>query len=569
MKVPNFQAQVQLQELPTVRQMINTADYHFPGATQTGFAAMADEAMQQLNQVVQHTAAEHLQQANAVRIQDARNQTQQFINARLYGQQGALNQQGADAFQAQANGQPLTENTLADLQQHMSSVTDSLGNDEQKQAYQQWAGSAKQQVAELLAQHEGQQFRVYQRGVGQATIASQQQTMALNYNNPDLLQSSVAAIQQASVDLAHLEAYPDQYGVVQGQKQAAVGLSAAIQQALLHQDDATAAKLLQQFAPIMDSDSLLANTTLLRKAQNNKLALAIAGQVNSVDQADGVSKPSLLAVQSAALAHLPADAEPELKAQVLQAVSRQYHANVQAQHQQQTQAKANALQALLQNGGQYSALSGQLQAAIAPKDLPQVMAFASRLATNQPVKTDSALYYRLQNTPAKLKTTDLLALRDQLSDTDFKLLLDQQQQLQVGQVTDYQRGQEVLKQMLAESGINQHPVDNQAEKLLGRISAAFAEKLALAKQTSDKPLSQEMIQQIAARLFTRVGIEHDLFTPADKPAVLVDRQRDKVKVPAADRQQIIQALQTLHPGQPVNEESVFYSYLRHKGLLRY
>ena len=569
MKVPNFQAQVQLQELPTVRQMINTADYHFPGATQTGFAAMADEAMQQLNQVVQHTAAEHLQQANAVRIQDARNQTQQFINARLYGQQGALNQQGADAFQAQANGQPLTENTLADLQQHMSSVTDSLGNDEQKQAYQQWAGSAKQQVAELLAQHEGQQFRVYQRGVGQATIASQQQTMALNYNNPDLLQSSVAAIQQASVDLAHLEAYPDQYGVVQGQKQAAVGLSAAIQQALLHQDDATAAKLLQQFAPIMDSDSLLDNTTLLRKAQNNKLALAIAGQVNSVDQADGVSKPSLLAVQSAALAHLPADAEPELKAQVLQAVSRQYHANVQAQHQQQTQAKANALQALLQNGGQYSALSGQLQAAIAPKDLPQVMAFASRLATNQPVKTDSALYYRLQNTPAKLKTTDLLALRDQLSDTDFKLLLDQQQQLQVGQVTDYQRGQEVLKQMLAESGINQHPVDNQAEKLLGRISAAFAEKLALAKQTSDKPLSQEMIQQIAARLFTRVGIEHDLFTPADKPAVLVDRQRDKVKVPAADRQQIIQALQTLHPGQPVNEESVFYSYLRHKGLLRY
>ena len=569
MKVPNFQAQVQLQELPTVRQMINTADYHFPGATQTGFAAMADEAMQQLNQVVQHTAAEHLQQANAVRIQDARNQTQQFINARLYGQQGALNQQGADAFQAQANGQPLTENTLADLQQHMSSVTDSLGNDEQKQAYQQWAGSAKQQVAELLAQHEGQQFRVYQRGVGQATIASQQQTMALNYNNPDLLQSSVAAIQQASVDLAHLEAYPDQYGVVQGQKQAAVGLSAAIQQALLHQDDATAAKLLQQFAPIMDSDSLLANTTLLRKAQNNKLALAIAGQVNSVDQADGVSKPSLLAVQSAALAHLPADAEPELKAQVLQAVSRQYHANVQAQHQQQTQAKANALQALLQNGGQYSALSGQLQAAIAPKDLPQVMAFASRLATNQPVKTDSALYYRLQNTPAKLKTTDLLALRDQLSDTDFKLLLDQQQQLQVGQVTDYQRGQEVLKQMLAESGINQHPVDNQAEKLLGRISAAFAEKLALAKQTSDKPLSQEMIQQIAARLFTRVGIEHDLFTPADKPAVLVDRQRDKVKVPAADRQQIIQALQTLHPCQPENEESVFYSYLRHKGLLRY
>ena len=99
MKVPDYQRQTGLTDLPAVRQDINARDYHFLGATQAAFAENADSLMQQVNQGMAQFHAQQVQAADNSRVQDARNYTQKTINALLYGENGVLFKQGAEAFQ--------------------------------------------------------------------------------------------------------------------------------------------------------------------------------------------------------------------------------------------------------------------------------------------------------------------------------------------------------------------------------------------------------------------------------------------------------------------------------------
>ncbi|WP_347989922.1 hypothetical protein [Methylomonas sp. AM2-LC] len=659
MRVPEYKRQLEVNELPAVRQTINTADYHFVGATQTALAEQAAEAGQQGVQWLAHIQAKQLQEANATRVQDAQNQTQHTINNLLYGNDGVLLKQGAEAFQPLQNNKPAASNALTALDAHITAQTANLGNDEQRQMYLHWAQAAREHVGGLLQQHEGQQLRVYQRGVAQAAIAANQQTMRLNYNDPGLLQGGVAAIQQASIKLAQLEGYPDEYGLTQALKHSAAGLSDAVQAALQHSDTDTANALLQQFGEHMDSDTLLHNTQLVTKNTDRQTAVRVAGQVMShlaprlqnsdalrlqnlalgaqptatdanhfqqlLKQFKGdvtqtlaawhagseltqqamqqagkpagdwlaqlpaniqqsvnsqlqaftrgggqVNPPSQAQAQALALAQLGDTASPSLRKQVLAEVDSQFQLQSQALKQQQLQGKATALKALLDNGGRYAALPSEVLAGIAPKDVDKVLSFARGIAQGTPVATDWGLYYRLHSQPDNLKTTNLMAVRDRLNSREYQQLQTQQQRLLKGQAASNQPVQDVLNQFMREAGINPHPqpTDVQGLRTVGHINSAFLQRLTAAEQQHGKPLSFDEQQSLAAHLFTKVGVKGLLSASQDKPAVLVDSRQDKVLVPTADRQQIIQALQYLHPQAGINEDDIFYQYLQQKGLLK-
>jgi hypothetical protein len=67
-------------------------------------------------------------------------------------------------------------------------------------------------------------------------------------------------------------------------------------------------------------------------------------------------------------------------------------------------------------------------------------------------------------------------------------------------------------------------------------------------------------------MFTQVGVK-GLIMDSAKPAVMVDGAKDEVVVPEADRGQIVQALQELHPGREVTDPEIAAWYLRGKGGL--
>jgi soluble lytic murein transglycosylase len=280
MRVPEYQRQVEPSELPGVRQNIPTDASNFLGGTEQAFLKQASSAVQDIGHAAMTLQMREEQEANRTRAQDAINQFETRRQDRLFGQDGAFNVRGADVF-TQQNSIPLTDNVTNDLDHAFGEIADTLGNDEQKRLFAEHAQSAITHTRGQLLQHEAEQYRVYKRGVGVSTIDTNQKTIGLNYNNPELIRQSLDAIHTASVDLGKLEGFGEEYGASQAQKHKSDALNGAIQSALAQNDHASATKILHDFAPDMDTNDMLKAYQTITKEQDARASFGMAQNVMS------------------------------------------------------------------------------------------------------------------------------------------------------------------------------------------------------------------------------------------------------------------------------------------------
>lgn len=134
------------------------------------------------------------------------------------------------------------------------------------------------------------------------------------------------------------------------------------------------------------------------------------------------SAPTLMDVHAQIRQDLGPDARPQVVQAALQRGTQQFEDLTKARTAQETESTANAMRALVQNGGKYSELPPRMRAAIPPKDIDNVMNFGSRISKGDDT-TNSALYLKLASDPAglaKLSDNQFFALRSQLNETDFK-----------------------------------------------------------------------------------------------------------------------------------------------------
>lgn len=280
MRVPVYERQEQLQGLPDARQRVSVGADNFLGATQAAVLGGAEEAAGRLNHAAAEIYSAQQQEMYQARALDGRNQTQQFVNGLLYDSKaGVLNLQGADAFQPGADGLPPRNAALQQLQQHIAGTAEGLGNDESRRLYLEWANAQLAHVDGLLQQHEGQQARVYQKGVNTAAIAANAQTMANNYNNPELLGRQVEGIYAAAADQARLDGLPPQLGHEQGRQAAGNALQGAIDRALQLNDHAAAMQVLKQFSPHMETGGMMKAYQAISQAADATAAYKIANGV--------------------------------------------------------------------------------------------------------------------------------------------------------------------------------------------------------------------------------------------------------------------------------------------------
>jgi len=729
MKVPEYNdgvAAEPLQGLPDARQRISTAGDDFLSPNAAAVVGGLDQGLDKLNRAAAEIYSAQLQEANQTRALDAVNHFEQIRQDRLFGQNGAFNLRGAEVFN-QGNSVPLADNVKNDLQQSFTDIADSLGNDEQRHLFAAHALPAIQQSYGQTLQHEAEQYRVYRRGVNQAAIATHQQAMALNYNNPALLKESVAAIRGANVDLARLEGYPEQAGMVQAEQHVSGALSGAFAAALQQHDHAGATRILKDFAPDMDTGTMLKLFGTLQEADSAGAAYRIGNQVMAAflpkmqtsdqDRAwnlalvaesagrhfaeDGsvlsspagakgaaqllpetaaatakahglpwrpelfnrrqtgdvhldaeaadynqrlgrlyfdqqlrsfkgdlslayaaynagptavraaldhsvksgghwlaelpketqdyvnqnmnafaagggaFQRPTLAEVTAAANAHLDAaygaGASPQLRKQVLEQVSQGFEWQTQAIKQRDEQGLAEAYRQLLANGGGYASLPVAVRAAVPPGKVDNVIAFAGKLAKGQEPETDWGLYYRLMSNRLLLKNTNLLALRDQLADVEFKQLTRAQHSGGNPAIptTAVRSAGDVLQSFMLQAGIDPAPKsqDKAGAAQLGKIWSVYEQRVADFEQLNGKKANTQDLEKIAGQLFTRVPVAGWLYGVNDKPAVLVDRARDKVVIPEQEQRRIVEALQAEQPGRVITDDDVWMVYMRHKGLM--
>lgn len=133
-------------------------------------------------------------------------------------------------------------------------------------------------------------------------------------------------------------------------------------------------------------------------------------------------RPTLAEVHGAVVERLGSDASPTRRKLALEEASRQFEEQTKAIKQREEDAVANAMRAVIQNGGRFSDLPASVRGSIPPKEVDNVMAFAQKVSKGDDT-TSLFRYGQLTNNPqmlAQMSDSEFFALRRELSESDFK-----------------------------------------------------------------------------------------------------------------------------------------------------
>lgn len=244
--------QVRTQALPGARVQIATPDDAF-GAVQ---ARELGQLSQGLGQVA--SAFERAQQeANQSRVDDALNQLREAELDLTYSEQnGYTRLKGVQALQRPDN-KPLSDEYYERLNARTGELAQGLGNEAQRQLFQQRAGERLAQFRGNLMNYEGQENTNYQLSVAGGTITTASREMAAFYNDPARIDQSVMSIRAAATKDGRLRGL----SAVQIEDRAIKLVSAAhlgaIEQALATNNPLYAEQYLRTYKAQMDPADLL------------------------------------------------------------------------------------------------------------------------------------------------------------------------------------------------------------------------------------------------------------------------------------------------------------------------
>lgn len=295
----------------------------------------------------------------------------------------------------------------------------------------------------------------------------------------------------------------------------------------------------------------------------------VTKNMTEYQQGGGAPKrPSLSEVQQTIAERVGSD-NPERLQTALQLAEQRYNAETKAIEQRQTEAVSTAMQHIIDNGGNYASLPADIRSAIPPDKVGGIIDFAKKLGAGQDTSTDWSLYYVLKSDPAMLGQTNLMAYRSKLNETEFKELVNAQQEVRRGGgVSQVRSIRDTMEQYLTEAGINPNPRadDTETAAKVGRVWNMLETRVRDREQTLGRKLNPAEMQDEASRLFTTVNVRSWTWVPGatattEKPIGLVDPDTDiMTNIPARDRALIEEALRAA--GKQVTDKEVTRAFMK-------
>lgn len=239
----------------------------------------------------------------------------------------------------------------------------------------------------------------------------------------------------------------------------------------------------------------------------------VAKNLNAYGAGEGqYQRPTLQDVHDAVRAKI-GTASPQRLKLALDEATRQYEDAGKAIKQREDEGVANAMRAVIENGGRFSDLPISVRAAIPAKEVDNVMNFAQRIAKGDDT-TNLALYQKLatdQNYLRNLSDNDFFRLRSQLSESDFKHFAAERTSLLTGQKgnpaedLNTQAINTVLADRLHTLDINPHPKpgDDKENMRVGAIRKFVRESILASQSVVGKKFTDAEVEKHIDGLFAK------------------------------------------------------------------
>lgn len=261
-------------------------DQKFTGALGVEQATLPGRQMQATGDLIQRGAsqaiameANELDQANALRVSDAKNKAKELQFRLKYDKEfGYTNLKDVSALQ-RPDGKPLADEYAEKYQKGIGEIADSLGNDAQKETYLEWANSALTDFHGQAMAYEGEQFKTYAMSVHEGTIKNAINDVGLNYNNPEAISKSIEEIKAAAYDAAKMQNKSAAYAEAQARDLTSKAHLAALEAAMQRNDPTYADGYMKKFSKDMNADDILKAEGVLTKQMDSQVALGVADKI--------------------------------------------------------------------------------------------------------------------------------------------------------------------------------------------------------------------------------------------------------------------------------------------------
>lgn len=215
---------------------------------------------------------EVLEQANQLRVDDAINQArEEAIRLQYDPQEGYENLKGYDALE-RPEGIPLTDEYGGKLQERLSNISNTLGNDQQRAIFSEQSRDLIAGFREGTMTYEGKEFQEYSKSVRRGTIANRTQEIALNYRNPRVIQDAILSIEASAADLARQEGLAATEQTSEARKAISKGHMVVIETAIQKEDSVYADDYFKKNARTMEPDDILRINTVLGEQLDTRIA---------------------------------------------------------------------------------------------------------------------------------------------------------------------------------------------------------------------------------------------------------------------------------------------------------
>jgi soluble lytic murein transglycosylase len=245
--------------------------------------AQAGEALKSSGTALSNIALDMQQQANQVRLDDALNKTrQQMLSLQYDPQAGYINLKG-DAALTRPDGVSLDKEYGDKLNQSISDISDSLGNDAQRRAFQMQANDLRTQFQAGVQQHLLSEYREYALSTQSGTIKLGVDGAKLNWNDPDLIRQNLDSVRAAVYRAGSLQGLSGNEITANLHQTVSAAHSGVIESALANQNPSYAQLYLQQHKGDMTADDILKATGLVNHDLDGRMALtAVQGAVTKL-----------------------------------------------------------------------------------------------------------------------------------------------------------------------------------------------------------------------------------------------------------------------------------------------